>query len=56
MSFRFVVKFHYGHVALLIVKVDYQNNRYQIVKRQIHVKKQSLQVLKKYIQKIDIKL
>ena len=43
-------------MALSFFKVEFQNNCYQIVKRQIHVKikkeeRQSVPVLKKYLEK-----
>ena len=42
-----------------IFKIGYRNNCYQIAKRQIHVKikkrGQSVPVLKKYLEKFDIK-
>ena len=36
--FRLVVWFYYGHAGLLFFKVEYQNNYYQILKWEIHLK------------------
>ena len=58
--FQFVLKFHYGHVGLLFFKEEDQHNCHQIVKQQTPTKvrkgDQSVPILKKHLEKFDIKL